>query len=105
MKISQLNPEIIAAITEAKVLVGVITGRKHTDVNATLEHGYNNAMMWSVTVFEASYHTITARGDDLSEVVEDIRKKHADYLAGVGSSVEQVKKLAEKLGVKVEVLP
>jgi hypothetical protein len=40
----------------------------------------------------------------LDQALKDIAAKHAEHLTGVGSSVEQVKRLAEKLGVKVEVL-
>jgi hypothetical protein len=104
MNINQLNPEIVDAINLAKAMVSDITGRKPADINVALEHGYDNALRWSVNVFEDGYHSIRASGSDLSKVVEDIRKEHADHLTGVGSSVEQVKRLADKLGVKVEVL-
>jgi hypothetical protein len=106
MKINEVCADVLAAITEAKAKVGEITGRKPTDINVALElgYGYDAEAQWSVHVFEAGYQSITATGQDLEQVLKDIAAKHAEHLTGVGSSVEQVKRLAEKLGVKVEVL-
>ena len=106
MKITEVCADVIAAINLAKAKVGEKTGRKATDINVALEigYGYNAEVIWSVHVFEADYQSIVASGNDLAAVVEEIAAKHKDYLTGVGSSVAQVKRLAEKLGVKVEVL-
>lgn len=105
MKITEVCADVIAAINSAKERVEEITGRKATDINVALEHGYDNQMKWSVHVFEESYQSITATGFDLEKVLKDIAATHKEHLTGVGSSVAQVKRLAEKLGVKVEVLP
>ena len=105
MKISEVDAKVIEAINTAKAHVAQLTGRKPTDINVGLEHGFNNDLRWSISVFEESFHSIMDRGDDLSAVVGGIRNKHAEHLTGIGSSVEQVRRLAEKLGVKVEVLP
>jgi hypothetical protein len=104
MKINEVCADVLAAINSAKARVGEITGRKPTDINVALEHSYNNETQWSVHVFESGYQSITATGQDLNHALKDIAAKHAEHLTGVGSSVEQVKRLAEKLGVKVEVL-
>ena len=106
MKITEVSADVIAAINSAKAKVGEKTGRKATDINVALElgYGYNAEVIWSVHVFEKSYQSITATGVDLEDVIKDIAAKHADHLTGVGSHVAQVKRLAEKLGVKVEVL-
>jgi hypothetical protein len=104
MKISEVDTKVVEAINTAKAQVAEITGRLPKDINVELAHGYDNELLWAITVFEVGYRTITQRGDDLAKVKYGIRQKHAQHLAEFGSSVAQVKKLAEELGVKVEVL-
>jgi hypothetical protein len=104
MKISEVDAKVIQAIESAKQRLMDATGRGKESVSVELENSFYAVLSWSATVFYPGSENISRRGDDLEEVVSDMLAKHARREKERANGLHTIRELAEKLGVKVEVL-
>ena len=103
MNISQIDPDLVLAITSTRELIKRITGRRDADISVSVGFNYGQAMEWSINVFQPDFSSIYASGADLDSVVAEIREKHEKHVAK-NESANQVMEFAKSLGLKVEVV-
>ena len=105
MKISEVDAKVIEAINAAKVRLLQATGGRASDISVELRRGFDDLVKWQVCLFVENCRQLGAQGDDLEEVIATVCEKHAKLDAVKQSKVARLQRMAEKLGVKVEVLP
>lgn len=105
MKISEVDAKVIEAINAAKDRLMQATGRRASDILVELRRGFDDLVKWQVCLFVENVRQLDSIGEDLEEVIATVCAKHAKHAAQNKSELAQLQRLAEKLGVKVEVLP